>query len=221
MRLAPLGMKTTGGFFSFKAGEKIQYSITESTAFSTHVWHTSTYTLLQNMYVIYIKQHKGWFISYTINLLSHTISPELSKVNKLLQMERPDTKKRVRAFIGGTSYFSHMVDKFQQIMSPLHNLAAPKTKFLWTDSCQLAFDTIKKTLAKLPFLYLYNPSKTLHFFCDGAMGSFIAYCLYQFSDDTKNYLPIKYNSHKLSVTESTLSQFETESLALIFAITRS
>ena len=177
---------------------------------------------------IKIKQNKSHhfiqesfvLFGFTINLLSHTISPELSKVNKLLQMERPDTKKRVRAFIGGTSYFSHMVDKFQQIMSPLHNLAAPKTKFLWTDSCQLAFDTIKKTLAKLPFLYLYNPSKTLHFFCDGAMGSFIAYCLYQFSDDTKNYLPIKYNSHKLSVTESTLSQFETESLALIFAITR-
>ena len=176
---------------------------------------------------IRIKQNKSHhFITknfilfgFNLDLVHHTISPDMDKVQKLLDLDAPQTKKRVRAFIGGTAYFSNMVPKFQEIMAPLHKLAAPKTKFEWTGECAEAFHTIKKLLAKLPFLYLYNPRQVIYFVCDAAMGSYIAYCLYQTNGAGQKH-PIKFNSHKMSESEKRLSQFEAEALALIFAISR-
>ena len=159
---------------------------------------------------IRIKQNKSHhcitdtfvLFGFTISLKNGTISPEQDKVQKLLDMEIPDSKRRVRAFVGGTAYFQNLVENFQKIIAPLHHLAAPKTQFIWDEKCQAAFQEIKTILAKLPFLYLYNPSKIIHFYCDAAMTSYLAYCLYQVSDANGEKYPIKYNSHKLTENEA-------------------
>ena len=61
---------------------------------------TKSHHFIQKQFVLF---------GFTINLETHTVAPELSKVNKLLEMERPCNKKRVRTFIGGTSYFSQLI----------------------------------------------------------------------------------------------------------------
>ena len=157
---------------------------------------------------------------YEINLKSHTISPERDKVSKILEVAIPYTKKKVRHFIGSVGYFSNMLPNLQNDMAPLHNLASPKSKFEWTQECQESFDKVKNALAKMPLIFLYNTRLPVHAFCDAAQGSHLAYALYQFSEKYGNYIPIKYNSHKLTDAEQTLSQFETEALALMFCLLR-
>ena len=85
---------------------------------------------------------------------------------------------------------------------------------------QNAFTSVKKCLSKLPFIHIYNTKLPVHAFCDGAQFSHIAYSLFQFSEKYNNYVPIKYNSHKLTSSEMHLSQIEVESLALMFVLSK-
>ena len=57
-------------------------------------------------------------------------------------------------------------------------------------------------------------------FCDGAEYSHIAYSLFQFSERYKSFVPIKFNSHKLSCAELNLSQIEVKALALMFVLSK-
>ena len=165
------------------------------------------------------------FINNTFNLFgfeiclrTHTIKPEREKVDKIQELAVPTTKKRIRTFVGAVSYFQSMLPVLQKDLAPLHELAAPNTKFKWTEECNAPFIKIKKDLAKLPLVYIFQPNLQIHFFCDAAMTSHIAYCLYQYHAIKQVLVPIKFNSHKLSPSEKKFSQFEVEALALIFAI---
>ena len=111
-----------------------------------------------------------------------------------------------------------MLPLLQKDLTPLHEIAAPNTKFKWTEDCNSAFIKIKRDLAKLPIVYIFQPNLQIHFFCDAAMSSHVAYCLYQFHSIKEAMVPIKFNSHKLSPSERKFSQYECEALALIFAI---
>ena len=163
--------------------------------------------------------HKAFVIfGFEIDLASHTIKPEREKVDKIQTLAVPHTKKRVRTFIGAVSYFQNMLPLLQKDLTPLHEIAAPNTKFKWTEDCNSAFIKIKRDLAKLPIVYIFQPNLQIHFFCDAAMSSHVAYCLYQFHSIKEAMVPIKFNSHKLSPSERKFSQYECEALALIFAI---
>ena len=118
---------------------------------------------------------------YEINLQTHTIGPEKEKVTKILDIPVPNTKRKVKQFIGAASYFSNMIQNLQVMLGPLHAVASPKTKFFWNDECQSAFISVKKCLSKLPYIHIFNTALPVHAFCDGAQFSHIAYSLFQFS----------------------------------------
>ena len=71
---------------------------------------------------------------------------------------------------------------------------------------------------QLPFIHIYNTALPVHAFCDGAQFSHITYSLFQFSEKYKSFVPIKYNSHKLTSAELHLSQIEVEALSLMFVL---
>ena len=75
-------------------------------------------------------------------------------------------------------------------------------------------------MSQLPFIHIYNTALPVHAFCDGAQFSHIAYSLFQFSEKYKSFVPIKYNSHKLTSAEMHLSQIEVEALALMFVLSK-
>ena len=66
---------------------------------------------------------------YEINLQTHTIGPEKEKVTKILDIPTPTTKRKVKQFIGATSYFGNMIKDLQVKLGPLHAVASPKTRF--------------------------------------------------------------------------------------------
>ena len=72
----------------------------------------------------------------------------------------------------------------------------------------------------MPFIHIYNTALPVHAFCNGAQFSHIAYSLFQFSEKYKCFVPIKYNSHKLTSSELHLSQIEVEALSLMFVLSK-
>ena len=98
-------------------------------------------------------------------------------------------------------YRQNILPLLQKDLAPLLELAAPNTKYKWTEECNPAFIKIKRDLAKLPLVYIFQPNLQIHFFCDAALTSHVAYCLYQFHTTKQVMVPIKFNSHKLSPFE--------------------
>jgi hypothetical protein len=53
--------------------------------------------------------------------------------------------KDVQSFLSFANFYRRFVYEFSNIADSLINLIKKKTKFLWTDKCQIAFKTLKKT----------------------------------------------------------------------------
>jgi hypothetical protein len=53
--------------------------------------------------------------------------------------------KDVQSFLSFANFYRRFVYKFSDIADSLINLIKKKTKFLWTDKCQIAFEILKKT----------------------------------------------------------------------------
>jgi hypothetical protein len=103
-----------------------------------------------------------------LEFLGHTISvghirPEKGKVNKILALKKPTTKKQVRSIIGLLSYYRRYVPHFATITAPLTDLTKGNVqkKVIWSDDCQRCLDNVQAALNKFPVLLL--PSLTENF----------------------------------------------------------
>ena len=67
-------------------------------------------------------------------------------------MGAPTSVAEVRSFLGLASYYRKFVEGFATIASPLHDLLRKNSKFVWTDTCQEAFSTLKERLTRAPVL---------------------------------------------------------------------
>ncbi|PVD20230.1 hypothetical protein C0Q70_20726 [Pomacea canaliculata] len=78
-----------------------------------------------------------------------TLAPANAKVEQLLAARLPETKKEVRSFLGLANYYRRYVNNFSAIAAPLSDLLRGKSpdKVGWSDSCQMAFETLKLRLA--------------------------------------------------------------------------
>lgn len=104
-----------------------------------------------------LKPSKCHFGQKQVNYLGHVITsegiqPDPAKIKAVHEYPVPKTVKDVRAFMGLTNYYRKFVKGFAQIASPLHELTKKGAKFIWTEACQTAFDTLKKALTEAPIL---------------------------------------------------------------------
>ena len=62
-------------------------------------------------------------------------------------------------FLGMAGYYRKFCDNFSVIAEPLTNLLCKRTKSIWTNDCQKAFDILKAILKNEPFLLAPNFAK--------------------------------------------------------------
>jgi len=84
--------------------------------------------------------------------------------------------------------------------------------FKWTEKCQSAFDTLKKTLTTAPILAYADMSKTFVLSCD-ASGYAIGYILGQIDDQNRERV-ISYGGRALKAEEKNWTISEKECLAV-------
>jgi RNase H-like domain found in reverse transcriptase len=72
----------------------------------------------------------------------------MKKVDAILKIDTPTTRKQIRSFIGMVNYYRDMWPQRSHLLSPLSSLTSAKTKREMTKECQTAFDDIKKLIAK-------------------------------------------------------------------------
>ena len=142
--------------------------------------------------------------------------PEDSKIQAILEMLRPRTKKDVRAFLGMTGYYRQLVQDYATIAEPLTELTKKKSleKIQWDDKVELAFQRLKQMLVLAPLMQ--NPDFTKTFILQTDASRVVVGAV--LSQGEEEDTPIAYFSRKVLSRERAYSTVEKECLAIVLAI---
>ena len=96
-----------------------------------------------------LKPKKCAFARQKVTYLGHVISEagisvDPTKIEKIQSYPIPMGLKPLRQFLGITSYYRRFTPQFSKIAEPLYALTRKNTPFVWTSSCQAAFEKLKE-----------------------------------------------------------------------------
>ena len=127
----------------------------------------------------------------------------------------PKCKKQLMQFLDMAGYYRKFCDNFSVIIEPLTNLLSKRTKFIWTNDYQKAFDILKAILKNEPVLLAPNFAKEYNLAVDAShtgAGSVLMQGDGNGVDPSISYLQ-KVNKHLKNY-----STIERECLSLILAL---
>jgi len=75
------------------------------------------------------------------------IQPQPKKVEAIMWLTPPTTKRQLRRFLGMINYYRDMWRPRSHILAPLTAMCSAKAKFIWHDKEQKAFDDIKAIIS--------------------------------------------------------------------------
>nr|XP_025664824.1 uncharacterized protein LOC112763343 [Arachis hypogaea] len=102
------------------------------------------------------------FAKEEVKFLGHVVSKgeiavDPSKVEAVMEWERPTTVMEVRSFLGLAGYYRRFIEGFSRIALPMMKLTRKEVPFVWTSECEESFQTLKQKLTSAPVLILPEP----------------------------------------------------------------
>ncbi|CEP06777.1 hypothetical protein, partial, partial [Parasitella parasitica] len=159
------------------------------------------------------------FLGYHVS--AKGISPSASKVKAIQAWPRPTNVQEVRQFIGLAQHFRRFCPSFSSIAAPLteltHGNGAKKRAIVWNNQCEASFSAIKRILTSSPVLKLPDMRKPYRIETDSSDFGVGAVLLQQ-DEITSSWLPVAYESKKLSKAEQKLPAQERELIAIMHAL---
>ncbi|MES9950010.1 MAG: RNase H-like domain-containing protein [Candidatus Thiodiazotropha sp.] len=168
-----------------------------------------------------INLDKSEFCHAHVTFLGHVVgqgkvTPVDAKVQVINDFPIPTSKRQLMRFLGMAGYYRKFCNNFSVIAQPLTNLLSKRTKFLWNEECQNAFEKLKAILNSAPVLLAPNFQKAFKLAVDasdiGAGGVLLQ------EDDNGVDHPISYFSKKFNKHQRNYSTIEKECLSLILAL---
>jgi len=156
---------------------------------------------------------KSFFARTELEYLGYNISreglrPSQKKVEAILQIAPPKTRKQLRRFIGMVSYYRNMWPKRSHFLAPLSSLTSANVKWKWTTEHQIAFEQMKALIAKETLVTFPDFSKEFEIHTDASKLQLGA-CI---SQDGK---PVAFYSRKLSPAQTRYTTTERELLSIV------
>ncbi|XP_078239566.1 uncharacterized protein LOC144585994 [Pogona vitticeps] len=170
-----------------------------------------------------VKASKCQLGSPEIKYLGHmvgggVIKPLEAKIEAVRDWPRPNTKKKVKSFLGLVGYYRKFIPRFSEIAAPLTDLTRKKAddRIPWTSDCEAAFRRLKEALINYPVLRAPDFDREFIIYTD-ASNSGVGAVLCQ-EDENGDQHPVSYLSRKLQKGERHLATVEKECLAIVYAI---
>ena len=165
-----------------------------------------------------LKPAKCNFCQQQVSFLGHVvssrgISTDPSKTEVISKWPTPQSKRELQQFLGLANYYRRFIKHFADIAKPLHRLTEKNATFEWTETCQLAFDKLRKCLMSSPVLAYPDYSKQFVLDTD-ASDCGIGAVLSQVNDDQSECV-IAYASRSLSRQERRYCVTRRELLAIV------
>ena len=188
--------------------------------FSEHIQRIETVLQRISDAGLKLKPEKCHLLKSEVAFLGHVVSqkgirPNPDNVAKILSWPIPTNVSEVRQILGLGSYYRRFIRDFSLLVKPLTELTKKSNKFLWSDSCQQAFDKLKQAFVS-PELMAY-PRDTGDFIldtdaCDTAIGAVLS----QIQDG--HLRVIAYGSRTLNQAEGNYCITDKELLAVRYFI---
>lgn len=116
----------------------------------------SKFCAQQLHYLGYIVDHQG-------------VRPDPDKISAMLNYPAPQSIKDVRRLLGLAGWYRRFIPNFSSITAPISDLLKKsKSKFMWTDSANEAFEKIKTILVSAPVLACPDYTKRFIIQCDAS-----------------------------------------------------
>ncbi|XP_074270856.1 uncharacterized protein LOC141594763 [Silene latifolia] len=157
-------------------------------------------TLRENQ--LYAKLSKCEFWLEEVAFLGHVISKkgvsvDPSKIEAVTKWESPKNVAEIRSFLGLAGYYRRFVKDFSTIARPMTSLMRKEVRFVWDESCETAFQTLKERLTTAPILALPEGCENFEVYTDASKnglgcvlmqgGRVIAYASRQLKQYEENY----------------------------------
>ena len=155
------------------------------------------------------------YLGFTVSELG--VSPANDKVEAINNVGCPQTKKKLRSFLGMMSFYRKFIPNLAKLSAPLSDMLKKDSKepLKWSSETSDCFNKLKLNLTKAPILALPDLLKT---FCIRSDASDLAIggVLVQYHGEVPK--PVSFISRKLSNAELNYSVIERECLALVWSI---
>ncbi|MGH7973989.1 MAG: RNase H-like domain-containing protein, partial [bacterium] len=136
------------------------------------------------------------------------VKPMSNKIDAVMKLSRPTTRKQVRHFIGLVNYYRDMWPRRAHILAPLTRLTSNKVKFEWDEEEEAAFKNMKSLITSDALLRFPDHFKPFHFYTDASdlqLGAIVK----------QEGHPIAYFSRKLTSTQQRYTTIEKELLSIV------
>ena len=150
---------------------------------------------------------------------SSGIQPLEAKVKVIQEFPRPESRKKLREFLGLLNFYRRFIKNCAHIIKPLKDLSTTvkddAQRLQWTDQAATAFTDIKQALASATLLFHPKQDATTSIMTD-ASDHAVGAVLQQYVN--QQWCPIAYFSKKLKHSETKYSTYDRELLAIYLAI---
>jgi hypothetical protein len=119
-----------------------------------------------NLCKCYFGESKIDYLGYEIT--RYDIQPQPKKVEAILKLSPPKTKRQLRHFLGMINYYIYMWQKRSHLLAPLTGLVIPLVKYKWGKEQQKAFDEIKQKVSQETLLAFPYFEKEFHVYTDAS-----------------------------------------------------
>ena len=144
------------------------------------------------------------------------VRPVEAKVESVASFPAPKTKRELRRFLGMAGYYRSFCKNFSDVVLPLTNLLRGSIPFVWSSSCQAAFESVKLLLCSAPVLSAPDFKKPFKLEVD-ASGTGAGAVLIQEDIHGIDH-PVSFFSRKFNRYQLNYSTIEKEALALLLAL---
>ena len=192
-----------------------------SQTFEEHLHHLSEVFKRFRKANLRLKPSKCMFAAKEVKFLGHIftqdgLSVDPGKVTAVTEYPCPKNQTDVRSFIGLANYYRRFVKDFAKIARPLNDLLKKDVMFVWSESCENAFQTLKERLTMAPILAFPDFEKEFILYTDASHLA-ISFILGQ-KDDSGREKVISYGGRALRQAEKNWGISDLEGLALVEGI---
>ena len=145
------------------------------------------------------------------------VTADKEKVEAIANFPRPNTRTKIRGFLGLTGFLRSWSKNYTNIARPLQKMTKNGVKIVWNEEEIDAFEKLKEEMIGITHTYLPDFSIKLELESDSSDHS-IGYILFQTRDN--KICPIAYGNRCLTKAEMSYSVSEKELLAAVYGVTK-